>query len=303
MTTPRLGELARPTLTSSGVDRRFGAALIALGVGLAVNSVLGPFGLGIVDYPLSETLYNQTIGLDAVSLLLVAPISAVMGVLAGRGHRVAPYVGVAIGAYTAYMFVQYIVGPSYLEYPRVLPLQHGLFIIGWVVAAQGWIIGRNQALPRLAGSARWHAVALFAFAAFVIVRYAPAFSGVVGGAPIPTDAVEDPAMFWTIVLMDLGIFVPLALAAGVALRRGRTWAQGALYAAAGWFLLVTTAVTAMAVTMLVNDDPHAAPAQVVMFAVTELVVIAYVTRLYRPLSRRGGDQRVVSDPLTRAARP
>ena len=92
-------------------------------------------------------------------------------------------------------------------------------------------------------------------------------------------------MFGTIVLMDLGIFVPIALAAGVALRRGRTWAQGALYAAAGWCLLVTTAVTAMAITMLVNYDPHAAPALVVLFAVTELVVIAYVTRLYRPLRR------------------
>jgi hypothetical protein len=92
-------------------------------------------------------------------------------------------------------------------------------------------------------------------------------------------------MFWTIVLMDLGIFVPLSLAAGVALRRGRTWAPGSLYAAAGWFLLVTTAVAAMAITMLVNDDPHAAPGQVVIFAVTELLVIAYVTVLYRPLLR------------------
>jgi hypothetical protein len=41
----------------------------------------------------------------------------------------------------------------------------------------------------------------------------------------------------------------------------------------------------MAITMLVNDDPHAAAGQVVMFAVAELLVIAYVTVLYRPLLR------------------
>jgi hypothetical protein len=86
---------------------------------------------------LSETLRNQTHGLEAVSLLVVAPLSVVIGVLARRGHRAAPYVGVAIGAYTAYMLVQYIVGPSYLDYPRVLPLQLGLFVLGWVVALRG----------------------------------------------------------------------------------------------------------------------------------------------------------------------
>jgi hypothetical protein len=155
---------------------------------------------------LSETLHNQMIGLDAVSLLLVAPVSVVMGVLARRGHRAAPHVAVAIGAYTAYMFVQYIVGPSYLDYPRVLPLQLGLFIIGWAAALQGWILGRtSDELPTLGSSPRRHAIALFAFAAFVILRYVPVFAGVVTGDPIPADAIKDPAMFWTIVLMDLGI--------------------------------------------------------------------------------------------------
>jgi hypothetical protein len=263
-----------------------GAGFIALGIGLAVNSLIGPFAFGIVDYPLSETLHNQTIGLDAVSLLLVAPVSLAIGIMVQRGHPAVPYVGVALGAYTAYMFVQYLVGPSYLDYPRVLPLQLGLFVLGWAVALRAWITGRTgNDLPTLGKSARRHAIALFAFAAFVLLRYVPVFAGVFTGDSIPADAVQDPAMFWTIVLMDLGIFVPLVLAAGVALRRGRTWAQGVLYAAAGWFLLVTTAVLAMALTMLLNDDPHAAPGQVVTFAVTELAVIGYIMLLYRPLIR------------------
>jgi hypothetical protein len=42
----------------------------------------------------------------------------------------------------------------------------------------------------------------------------------------------------------------------------------------------------MAGAMLVNDDSHAAPGQVAMFAVTELVVIGYVVLLYRPLMHR-----------------
>jgi hypothetical protein len=288
MTTQNVDERVRVAHTTRGhADGLLGAGLIALGIGLAVNSLMGPFGFGAVDYPLSETLHNQTIGLDAVSLLLVTPVSLAVGILARRGHRAAPYVAVSIGAYTAYMFVQYIVGPSYLSYPRILPLQLSLFVLGWAVAFRAWYISRStEPLLTPGRLSRRHAIALFAFAGFVILRYAPALGGVVAGDPIPPDAVGDPAMFWTIVLMDLGIFVPLSLAAGVGLHRGRMWAPGALYAAAGWFLLVTTAVAAMAITMLVNDDPHAAAGQVVMFAVTELLVIAYVTVLYRPLLRR-----------------
>jgi hypothetical protein len=72
-----------------------GAGFIALGIGLAVNSLIGPFAFGIVDYPLSETLHNQTIGLDAASLLLVAPVSLAIGIMVQRGHPAVPYVGSA----------------------------------------------------------------------------------------------------------------------------------------------------------------------------------------------------------------
>jgi len=115
----------------------------------------------------------------------------------------------------------------------------------------------------------------------VILRYAPAIAGIVEGSSIPSDAAEDPAMFWTILLMDLGIFVPLAVWAGVALRRGQAWALAALFGAAAWFLLVTTAVVAMSITMLINDDPHAAAGDVIIFGLVELLVIMYVARLYR----------------------
>ena len=67
MTTPQVDEADRAERLPRHVDHQLGAGLIALGAGLAVNSLHGPFVFGIVDYPLSETLRNQTIGLDAVS--------------------------------------------------------------------------------------------------------------------------------------------------------------------------------------------------------------------------------------------
>jgi hypothetical protein len=283
--TRQLSEPAPDTAQgTSRAGRRLGILLVALGIGLMVNTLLGPLVFGIVDYPLSETLRNQTIGLEAVSLLLVGPMSIAAGVLARREHPVVPYAGVVVGSYSAYMFVQYVVGPSYLDYPRVLPLQIGLFILAWVVVQQSWTAcGRSDALLLPGHRYRRHAYVLFAFAGFVLLRYAPAVPGTVANDAIPAESVQDPAMFWTIVLMDLGIFVPVALTAGVALLRdGAAWARRLLFVATGWFVLVTTAVTAMAITMVVNDDPHAAPGQMLVFVVTVLLVIGYGARLYRP---------------------
>lgn len=263
-------------------------ALLVLGVGLAINSLLGPFAADLVDYPLSETLLNQTIGLDAVTLLLVSPLSLLAGLLALRRHPLALFLGLALGSYTAYMFVQYVVGPAHLHYPGALPLQLGLFTLGWVVAARSWSLSSSVELPALTPRARRvHAVVLLALGGFVILRYLPAIPAALDGDPIPDESLQDPSMFWTIVLMDLGIFVPLALAAGVGLLRGAAWAGRVLYGAVGWFVLVTVAVAAMSLSMVANDDPNAAVAQLVLFAATALVVVTYAAWLYLPLATKG----------------
>lgn len=92
-----------------------------LGVGLITNSLLGPFVADAIHYPLSESVLNQTVGLEAVSLFLAAPLCVLAGVLAINGRATGPIL--AFGpAYTAYMFLQYVVGPENRSYPSVLPL-------------------------------------------------------------------------------------------------------------------------------------------------------------------------------------
>jgi hypothetical protein len=46
-------------------------ALVAIAAALVVNSLLGQLAMGVVTHPFSETVVNQTIGLEAVSLFLV----------------------------------------------------------------------------------------------------------------------------------------------------------------------------------------------------------------------------------------
>lgn len=281
-TDPSASSVTSPTTTVPGTWLPVG--LFALAAGLAVNSAIGPLGVDLVDYPLTETLRNQTIGLDAATMFLVAPVAVGAGLLLRRRHCLGPILAVVVGSYTAYMYLQFVVGPDYTHYPGTLPLQMGLFIIGGAVAIQGWELA-GQAGPRpLAPRARSrHSIALFALAGFVILRYLPAIPAAFANETIPEGSLGDPAMFWSIFLMDLGVFVPVVLATAVGLRRGSQWALRSLYLVVGWFVLVSLAVLAMSVVLVVNDDPYATSAQIALFGVAATVVVAYAAHLLRPL--------------------
>jgi hypothetical protein len=266
--------------------RWLGYGLIAMGAGLAANSLLGPLLADVIEYPLSETLLHQTMGLEAVSLVLVAPWAIVAGVLALRGHHAAPILALGPAAYVAYMFVQYIVGPEYLVYPGVLGLHMTLFVVSGALVLLAWSVADAKTLPRFGTRTdRRYAWVLFALGAFVASRYVPGLIEGAGGEPIPPDALEQPTMFWSIFWMDLAIVVPITIATGVALLRGTSWAHKALYAIIGWFALVPPSVAAMSIVMLVNDDPNASVADTLVLSMVTLVFAAIAVPLYARLFR------------------
>jgi hypothetical protein len=162
------------------------AALVGIAAGLVAVALLGPLTGGPIEYHVSETLRNQTIGLDATSLLVVAPLAVVTAVLARRGHVAGPALALGVGAYTAYMFVQYIVGPEYLARPgdneRLFPLYLCLVVLGWGSALLAW---RAITSESGSGSRRRHRVLgrvvlpLLAFLAFS--RYLPALVDTMNG--------------------------------------------------------------------------------------------------------------------------
>jgi len=264
---------------------------------LAVNSLLGPFVADRIDYPVSETMYNQTIGLDAATLLVVAPASVIIGALILQRHRAGPILALAPTGYSAYMFVQFIAGPDHLVYPRVLMLQLVIFAASWLLLAEAW--RRACGSARTVPLERWHGYAALALAGFVLLRYVPGLVGSLSNEPLPAEVATDPAMYWLIVLLDLGVYVPLAVISGLGLIRARPWASLLHQGLIGWFLLVTVAVAAMAATMNLNDDPNASMAQLVLFIVVGVVVTAYAAVVFRPLLTR---EPVVVSPDNEAAK-
>src|SRR4029079_19345853 len=77
-------------------QRTLAAVLALLAVGLATVALLGPLASGVIEYHVTETIRNQTIGLDAVSLFVVAPLACVAAVLVLRGRMLGPALALGI---------------------------------------------------------------------------------------------------------------------------------------------------------------------------------------------------------------
>jgi hypothetical protein len=278
-----------PRISQARKIRRYywlGIASVALGAGLIANSLLGPFAANAIDYPWSESMRNQAIGLEAISLCLVAPLCILAGVLAIRGHRAAPLVAIGPAAYTAYMFLQYVVGPGYTHYAGILPLHLSLFVLGTGVAVASWNETDRERLPTMARrSERRYAALLFVLAAFVLSRYLPMLGSAIAGDPIAAEFRQDVSMYWSIFLLDLGLVVPATVAAAVGLLRGARWGPKALYAVFGWFALVPPSVAAMGIVMVIKDDPNTSVGQAVVLSVAAVAFAALAIRLYLPLFR------------------
>lgn len=272
-------------------------SLAAIGVGLAAVALLGPLGSELIDYRVSETLRNQTIGLDTVSLFFVAPLALIAAALCLRRHIAGPALALGIGAYTSYMFVQYILGPDYANRggnnERLFPLAVVLFALGWGVAVGAWNAIDVERLPRWRRRERrigGFVLTLLAVAAFW--RYVPSLIDWMSSSPEDENYLAGPSFSWAIAMLDLGVFLPATVATCAGLVRGSRWAPKALYIVVGWFGLVGPAVAAMAITMYVNDDPIASGGSTVFMSVLGGAFLLLALFLYRPLLRWSGQERM-----------
>ncbi|MCC6340156.1 MAG: hypothetical protein IT197_09305 [Acidimicrobiia bacterium] len=269
-------------------SRGLAAALVVLGVALAANSLLGPLGLGVIEYHYAESMTNQGIGLDAVALALGAPLAGLAAVLVHRGHRAGPIVAFAPATFAAYMMPQYVVGPDYLGLPgnneRAIPFHISVMVLALGIAVAAWRTAGHGGLPpdsrRSDRRRAWVLVGLVVFVA--AGRWLPAFAGVIRDRP-SSAYLDNPTAFWLVGLLDMGLIVPAAIATAAGLRRGLGWARRAGYAVIGWFSLVPASVAAMAVTMQVNGDPLATTSETVVTVVAALAFTAGAAALYRPL--------------------
>ena len=269
-----------------GVSRAYASVLLCLAAALLVNSILGPLAFGVVSYPITETVENQLIGLELVTVFLVVPWALFAARAAYRGHPAAPLLGFSPSAYAVYMFVQYVLGPEYSHYSVTALAQLGILVLAGGSMMWSWSLARTMPLVSMrAEQTTRNGLLLLALAAFVLLRYSGVFTGALRGSELESEFADERSFFWSIVLLDLGIVVPCTIAAGLSLMRGSATGHRALYAAVGWFALVPPSVAAMAAVMWARNDPHASASTVLLLSAASVAFGAVAWRLFRPLVR------------------
>ena len=273
-------------------DRLLGLGLILLGAAVAVVAVLGPLVFDVLRYRTSATSMNQIIGGDAAALLVVVPVSVVVGALAIRGHPAAPVLALAPSIFVVYTYTQLIVGNEYLRLPgnveRFFPLMLAIFILAGAIALRSWSSVPAARLPANSAKAdRIAGVLLLIIAVFVVVGlHLPSFLDAIRDQPTAVQYLSSPTPFWLVKLMDLGIIVPAAVAVGIGALRHREWARKPVYAILGAYTLIGASVAAMGITMSMRDDPDASVATVLGMSLLALLLAAVTYYIYRPLIGR-----------------
>jgi len=273
-----------------------GAALLALAAGLTALSILGPLVAGVIEYRISRLILSQLIGLDALSLALVVPLTAVAGVLTLRGRPLGPVLALGSGVYVAYMVPQYVLGPDYLDLAGNNERFFGLFLALFVLALGGaitaWSVVDLSQLPVSGARERLVGRVLLPVAAvLVFARYPPALADWMSAEPVAKDYLAGPTFGWTIALLDLGLALPATVAVCIGVRAGARWAQKGLYAIVAWYALVGAAVAAMAVAMYARDGASISVAQMAVMSVLGAALVALAVLLHAPLLRRRNEPR------------
>lgn len=264
--------------------------LIALGLGVAASSLLGPAWFAVIDYHASDGAVRQVMGGDFAALFLVAPVSILAGILTLRGHPAGPVIAIGPAAFAVYTFAQLTLGADFIRYPgnseQFFLVDLGLFVLGGMVAIVAWSSIDSDNLP--VASPRFDrgiGVILLAAAAFLLIGlHLPQLLQVWRGE-LTEAYLADPGVFWLVKLMDLGIVIPVFLCVGIGLLRHRAWAQKAQYAVVGWFALLGSSVAGMAIVMRSAGDPEATWFTTIGFVVFAVLGLALAITLYRPLFR------------------
>ncbi|MDQ6906959.1 MAG: hypothetical protein M3176_09030, partial [Chloroflexota bacterium] len=228
---------------------------------------------------------NQLIGGEAVSLVVVAPLSVAAGALWLRGQKAAASLALAPSLYALYTYTTEIVGAQYRRYPGnseyFLPLSLGLLAVSGAIAVAAIATLKNGSSPVLGRRSRVAAAAtLLAPNALFALAWLAQLAAYTSGQRSQA-YLDDPILWWLTKALDLGIVIPVSVAAGIGMLRSRPLATTMAAGLTGFLACLVGSVGAMGAVQMAKHDPSASPAFVVVGMVIGLAAAGVSVHLLR----------------------
>lgn len=250
------------------------AALAAIGNVVALLHVDGVYGRETTAF------IDQAVAQDVVDLVVVAPATVLLALMAGRGSLSARLLWLGTVSFTVYNYVIYTMsvhaGPLFLLWVAVLGLALYALIGGLATLDRHAVAARSADVPRR--TAGWFLVVVATlFTALWLRDIVPAllFGEVPDGARelgLPSNPVH---------VLDLAFYLPAAFAAGIGLLRRQAWGDSL---APGLLVFVVLTGLPIIITPFVSAARGGEPAWGVVapLAVITVASLAVLVRLLLP---------------------
>ena len=252
-----------------------GVAAILCAIALTLLAVLGPLGLGVIQYHSSQSAIWQIAGNDLANLVLTIPLLIVGAVLDLLRRPAAKYFLVLTPVSVFYYALSIGIGQEWSD-PTILGNSEQYFwpFLLLMICSLVLLLGT---LPRFVPAdapdfdrrkLRLFVVVTALFLAMFTLMWASQVLQVERTGDLADGSyVSAPTVFWTIRYLDLGLTVPIGfLSLGLLMTRPRR-AYGLVLLFFGFFINTGTAVNSMAAVMFLHNDPSASVPMALIFLV------------------------------------
>lgn len=242
-----------------------GATAIICAIVLLALVVLGPLGTGSIEYRSSESAIMQIEGNDLTNLIVMVPLLLIGGALALMRRDGAKYFLILTPITVMYYALSVGIGQEWgnVNYPGNVERYFFLFlalIIGGLILLVGSL---SMFSRRDAPKFRTKGLRVFVGLTVLFLLLFGAMWVMQTIEVINTGDMADgsysaaPTSFWAIRYLDLGISIPVGFIASFMLLSKPERAYSLVLLFFGFFVTTATAVNAMALMQLLNNDPAA----------------------------------------------
>jgi hypothetical protein len=268
--------------------RVLGVTAIICAAVLVTITVLGPVGLGQIQYRISQSGLYQTEGFDITDAVLLAPILVLGGVLALTKRGSAKYFLILPPMTLFYTGLAFGTGQEYSNPAMLGNVQNyfGLYLalmIGGIILLLGAITSfEPKDAPRL--NLRGLRIYVLVMSIFLLVFAGMWVSQIM--QVISTGNLSDgsyaasPTAFWSVKYLDLGLTIPVGIIAMMLLLSKPRSAYPLVLTFFGFFVTLGTAVNAMAIVEVLDKDPALASSAAGLVVFPVLGVLAWGGFLY-----------------------